>query len=32
VPIRSSGRDELGLLAKGMERLRKSMAAAIARM
>lgn len=32
MPIRATGRDELGLLAKALERLRKSMAAAIARM
>ena len=32
MPISSSGKDELGLLAKALERLRKSMAAAMARM
>ncbi len=31
-PIQSPGKDELGLLAKALERLRKSMSAAIARM
>jgi methyl-accepting chemotaxis protein len=32
MPISSTGKDELGLLAKALERLRKSMAAAMARM